>query len=195
MGAGKLCQVTPRLVHLLVMSTLCERERPSHWIVRHRPLPSKPPRKPCSPSELKKFKSLAGKVPTEKLVKMFGRTSGAIARIAQYESLFAGAQEDRAEIDVMPYGRSITPFSVGDSQSYCRRPAIASLGPCQPWEYHQSLTPAFTSLFKRSLCMRQHCKHCIVRHAPQAVGRTHSRRLTQISDRRHLLHKALSDSI
>jgi hypothetical protein len=45
----------------------------------------KPVRKPWSPADLKKFKSLAGKVSTKELAKMFGRTSGAIAQKAQYE--------------------------------------------------------------------------------------------------------------
>ncbi|MDZ4781005.1 MAG: hypothetical protein SGJ19_12190 [Planctomycetia bacterium] len=44
-------------------------------------------RKPWSPAELKKFKSLAGKVSTKELAKQFGRTPGAIAQKAQYESL------------------------------------------------------------------------------------------------------------
>ncbi|MDZ4781657.1 MAG: hypothetical protein SGJ19_15505 [Planctomycetia bacterium] len=44
-------------------------------------------RKPWSPTELKRFKSLAGKVSTKELARMFGRTPGAIAQKAQYEGL------------------------------------------------------------------------------------------------------------
>ncbi len=44
-------------------------------------------RKSWSPAELKKFKSLAGKVGTKELAKLFGRTPGAIAQKAQYEGL------------------------------------------------------------------------------------------------------------
>ena len=47
----------------------------------------KPVRKPWSPTELKKFKSLAGKVSTKELAKMFSRTPGAIAQKAQYEGV------------------------------------------------------------------------------------------------------------
>jgi hypothetical protein len=46
---------------------------------------ARPTRKPWSPAELKKLKSLAGKTPTKELAKVFGRTAGAITQKAQYE--------------------------------------------------------------------------------------------------------------
>lgn len=48
---------------------------------------ARPVRKPWSPMELKKFKAMAGKVPTKEIARLFGRTPGAIAQKAQYEGV------------------------------------------------------------------------------------------------------------
>ena len=52
-------------------------------------------RTPWSPTELKKFKSLAGKTSTKELAKLFGRTPGAIAQKAQYEGVSLALKKKR----------------------------------------------------------------------------------------------------
>ena len=48
---------------------------------------ARPVRTPWSPTELKKFKAMAGKTSTKEIAKLLGRTPGAIQQKAMYEGL------------------------------------------------------------------------------------------------------------